>query len=233
MSAPPNPLLSTSPHEWDRLIEAVDPAALLVVIERRMSPALRNLYAPEDVLQEALLHAWRGRTEHEWRGIRSFRAWLVAIIEHRIHDLADRASAAKRDGGRPALPLSMPRDGSTSALSEVPLVASTTPSRLAMYREQTEAMLYALEGLPEDVREIVRLRLFEELTLEEIAVRLGLGPSAVGRRFRKGSELYVRRLRSAIGSHAADGHEGRADRQRCAQRGPRESSRGVEPNDEP
>jgi RNA polymerase sigma factor (sigma-70 family) len=233
VSAPPNPLHSSSPSDWERLIEAVEPAALLILIERRMSPGLRRLYTPEDVLQESLLQAWKSRAEHEWRGIKSFRAWLVAIIEHRIHDLADRAGAAKRDGGRPALSLARHRDGSTTAASESPPAASTTPSRLAMYREQAESMLHALEGLPEDVREIVRLRLFEELTLEEIAAKLGLGPSAVGRRFRKGSELYVRRLRTALGSQTGDARGQREARPGGPQAAPPESSRGVETPDEP
>nr|HPM25550.1 hypothetical protein [Phycisphaerae bacterium] len=68
-----NPLLTDSPGAWDRLLEAVGPAALLAVIELRMSTALKRQYPAEDVLQEALLHAWRDRTRHEWRGVRSFR----------------------------------------------------------------------------------------------------------------------------------------------------------------
>ena len=60
-------------------------------------------------------------------------------------------------------------------------------------------MRQALEELPEEFREIVGLRLFEEQCLEEIAARLSLGVEGVRHRFRKGSELYVRRLRAALG----------------------------------
>ena len=77
---------------------------------------------------------------------------------------------------------------------------STTPSKLAAYREQAEVMRSALESLPEEFRDVVRLRLFEHCALEEIAERLGLGASAVRHRFRKGSELYLSRLRAALGS---------------------------------
>ena len=89
----------------------------------------------------------------------------------------------------------------TSGGPELP-AGSTTPSRLAAYREQAEVMREALEELPEEYRDIVRLRLFEHCALEEIAVRLGIGASAVRHRFRKGSELYLGRLRAALGSQS-------------------------------
>jgi RNA polymerase sigma factor (sigma-70 family) len=183
------------------LIEAVKPASLLLVIERRMSLGLRRAQTAEDILQEALLHAWRDRLRFEWRGIGSFRAWLVTIIDHRIHDAADLSSAAKRDPGRPLVPFTARGAGSTTTSPEARYPAgSTTPSKLAMYREQAEAMRAALDGLPEELREVVGLRLFEQCPLEEIAARLGLGVEGVRHRFRKGSELYVRRLRAALGT---------------------------------
>ncbi len=201
-----NPLLSTSPLVWNRLIEGVEPASLLLVIERRMSAGVRALHTAEDIFQEALMHAWRDRHQFEWRGVKSFRSWLLSIIDHRIHDLADRGAAAKRAGDRPTIAFSALGDGdaatTTSADPGFP-AASTTPSRLAMYREQAETMRLALEGLPEELRDIVRLRLFEQFPLEEIAERMGLGVSAVRHRFRKGSEIYLRRLRAALGSRSA------------------------------
>ena len=199
-----NPLLSPSSQVWQRLIEAVEPASLLVVIDRRMGTSLRAEHTAEDILQEALLHAWRARSQCEWRGIKAFRSWLLTIIDHRLHDLADRASTARRSNGHAIMSLSPVDHGqsTTSAGDALLPPASTTPSRVAMYREQADAMAASLARLPEDLREIVRLRLFEQRPLEEIAARQNLGVSAVRHRFRKGSEQYVRMLRSALTSRS-------------------------------
>lgn len=200
-----NPLLSSSARAWEELVEAMEPASLLLVIDRLMNLASKRVATAEDILQEALLHAWRDRHAFEWRGLRSFRSWLLSIIDHRIHDAADRSSAQKRGGGRPMVPLDdgdARGHGTTSAGTPDIPGGSTTPSRLAAYREQAEIMRKALDRLPEESREIVRLRLLELRTLEEIAAELGIGVPAVRHRFRKGSEVYLRELRLALGSNA-------------------------------
>ncbi|MFN0008732.1 MAG: RNA polymerase sigma factor [Planctomycetota bacterium] len=204
MTDTPNPLLSDSASDWERLIESVDPASLLLVIDRRMTAALKKVVTAEDILQESLLHAWRDRKKFQWQGTRSFRSWLLTIADHRIQDNADRAGADKRGGGRVDLSLAAfgDRNGSTTSEGQALPAGSTTPSRLAVYREQAEVMRAALDGLPEEFRDVVRLRLFEHCALEEIAERLQIGASAVRHRFRKGSELYLGRLRSALGSQS-------------------------------
>lgn len=195
----------SSPAEWERLIAAVDPASLLFVIERRLGAGLRAQYSAEDVLQEALLQAWRSRGELEWRGLPSFRQWLLTIVERRIRDLADLVAARKRGGGLTPVSLDASRGcGVTTAGGDNGFPASTTtPSRLAMYREQADAMQRALESLPEELREVVRMRLFEQRPLLEIAAHLSIGEAAVRHRFRKGSELYVLRLKSELGSQVS------------------------------
>lgn len=191
---------------WDSLVEAVSPASLLVVIESRMSGILRARLSAEDVLQDALLEAWRDRASFTWKGPKSFRRWLVAIVENRLRDAAAFEGADKRGGGTLPVPLDAAAramsDGSGSSSGFIP-PASTTPSRIAVYGEEKRAMLAALESLPDDLREVVRLRLFEQQSLPEIAERLGIGFAAAGHRFRKGTEFYRRLLRAALTSRSA------------------------------
>jgi RNA polymerase sigma factor (sigma-70 family) len=200
-----NPLQTKSPLVWDRLIDAIGPASLLLVIESRMSAALQRQLSPEDIWQDALLHVWRDRAQCRWSGVRAFRAWVLSIIDNRIRDAADRIQAAKRGGGRPpvmfsALERSTAEQSGTAAFAGP--AGSTTPSRVAIYREQAAAMHAALAELPDKSREIVRLRLFEQLPLREIAERVGIDASAVRRRLREGAELYQNRLTAALATRS-------------------------------
>lgn len=191
----PNPLLSEDSRDWERLIELLGPASLLVAIEGRMSAQLRARLSAEDLLQDTLLHLWRDRARIEWRGARAFRTLVLSMADNRIRDAADHEFALKR-GGVTAL-----GEGSQSGSAAARSVAgSTTPSRVAMAREQANAMQAALASLPDDVREVVRLRLFEELSTQEVADRLGLGLSATKHRFLRGAQLYREQLAGVLDS---------------------------------
>lgn len=196
-----NPFVADNPASWDALIDSINPAALLVAIESRMSHSLKKKLSAEDVFQETLLHAWRDRPSVAWQGPRAFRSWLLSIADNRIRDLADREFAQKRGGDAVIVPFHEAGAGeaTTNAASKsLAGMTSTTPSRAAIRREQAAAMSAALAALPVDVREVVRLRLFEQLTMEEIAGQLGIGLSAARHRFRKGAEEYQARLREHV-----------------------------------
>ena len=126
-----NPLLTDDPVRWDRLIAAVNPASVLVVIETRTSPALMRRVAPEDIWQETLLHGWRDRAKCNWHGLRSFRARVLKVAENRIRDAVARQHALKRGGGTGELSLFAVNPGTRSGtVNPFPgPVGSTTPTR--------------------------------------------------------------------------------------------------------
>ncbi len=197
-----NPLLAESASAWDRLIESVNPASLLVVIEHRMNAGLKRRVTPEDIWQETLLQAWRDRKRCEWRGIKSFRSWLLTIIDNRIRDTVAREGAAKRGGGTVTSPFSSLQSSRSSASAFPAGIASTTPSRIAMFQEQAKTIRVVLDSLPDELRDVVRMRLLEQHSIEGIAERLGIGASAVRHRFRKGAELYQRRLSTELATRS-------------------------------
>jgi RNA polymerase sigma-70 factor (ECF subfamily) len=200
-TADDNPLLSDAPRAFEELVEAAGPGSLMMIIEARMSDGLKRRLGPEDIWQEALISAWEGRTQFEWRGPKSFRAWLLAIIENRIRDAVIHEGAAKRGGGTAPVSLAQlagRHSTSGSSAEALALIASTTPSRIAAYREEAAAIRVALEALPDEVREVVRLRMFEQLPIAEVAARLGIGESAVRHRLRKGAALYERRMAAVL-----------------------------------
>lgn len=198
----PLPPAANSPGAWDELVESIGPASILVIIDSRMSTGLKRRLAPEDIWQESLLHAWRDRHQYTHTGPKGFRSWLLTIVDHRIHEAVVREGAQKRGGGLTETPLSNlvgSRDaGGGNSQPPCPL-SSTTPSRVAIYREQAEAMRAALEGLPDDLQAVVRSRLFEQRTLEQTAADLGVTLAAVRYRFARGVEAY----REALHAHFA------------------------------
>lgn len=163
-----------------------------------MGPALLIHASADDVLQETLLAAWNDRARFVGGGPRAFRAWLLAIAEYRIKGLADHHGAGKRGGAVARVGILESRD------QAVNLPNSATPSRLAWHREQADALRIALNSLDDEVREIVLLRVVEQLTLEEIAAQTGWGVSLIRRRLRYGAELLRQKLTSVLGSKAAD-----------------------------
>lgn len=181
-------------HAWEQLLASANPAHLLISIERRMGPALLTHASPDDVLQETLVAAWNDRARFVAGGPRAFRLWLLTIAEHRIKGLADHHRAAKRGGGIAKADILESRD------QAVNLPNSATPSRLARHREQAAALRVALDSLDDQVREIVVLRVVEQLELNEIAQQTGLGTSLIRRRLRHGAELLRQRLTSVLGS---------------------------------
>ncbi len=88
--------------------------------------------------------AWRDRENHDWQGLRSYRAWLLGIAKNRIRNAAEWMDAKKRGGGQEVETFSAllaSRDGSVSALLPP---RSTTPSRMAGHRERADVMETAL-----------------------------------------------------------------------------------------
>jgi RNA polymerase sigma-70 factor, ECF subfamily len=182
------------PARWDQLIEEIRPAAILVVLASSMSKSLRAQCSPEDIWQETLAQAWSSRDQHRWTSSAAFRTWLFEIARNRIRDVARNLDTAKRGAGRPAARFSELEGGRSTAISRMLPPDSVTPSRIAMHTERAAAMQDALAALPPDLEPVVRMHLFEELTMEVIAERLGISVSAAWRRFRKGSELCSEQL---------------------------------------
>ncbi len=179
---------------WDHLIESVGPDSILVVIGNWMGERLKNFCSREDIWQEALLQAWRDRENHQWENLKKFRAWLLAIARNRIHDASERMQAKKRGGDQSTREFSTLSESKDAGVSAILPGRSTTPSRIASYRERATLMEVALSSLDEDHASIVRRYLFEEQPMETIAGDLGIPVSTAWYRFRKGSERYAREL---------------------------------------
>jgi RNA polymerase sigma-70 factor (ECF subfamily) len=168
---PPN-----TPQSLAELLEARR-SQLLSYIERRLGTSLRRKVEPLDVFQEtavAALHAWPALdlTDRDPFG------WLCQIAEQRIIDAHRRFAAHKRAANREVSANVKPVDASRELIDL--LAASLTSASQAFARNERHAQLNAaIEQLPAEAREVLRLRYVEGLPTKEIAAQVGKTDGAV------------------------------------------------------
>lgn len=138
---------------------------LLAFVRARMHPALAQRVAAEDLVQETLLESSRKIEDFEPRGPSAFYRWLVEIARFKMAE-ASRAFQAKKRAAE-------------SPLDAEPAAEATSASGRAMTRERGTLLKEAVDGLPDDQAEAVRLRYLEGLGVAETAERLGRSPAAV------------------------------------------------------
>jgi RNA polymerase sigma-70 factor (ECF subfamily) len=111
----------------------------------------------EDVLQEALLSAWRNAGEYR-RELGSGKAWLTVILRNRALDRLRRESAARLEPSGDAMP--EVEDPSPSALD------------LTISGEAGRRLMTCLDELDEVQKRAILLAYFDGLTHEELAARI-------------------------------------------------------------
>jgi RNA polymerase sigma-70 factor (ECF subfamily) len=119
-------------------------------------------HAAEDLTQETVLRAWRGRGR--LRQPQAVRVWLFRITVNLWRDQLRRGQSRIAQAG----PLPDDHAGSTPA-----------PDRQAAGQEDVRRALAALDRLPERQREVLYLNTCQGLSAAEIATILGIHPDAV------------------------------------------------------
>lgn len=120
----------------------------------------RDRAAAEDLAQDALLRAWRGRDR--LRNPNAARAWLFQIVANLWRDRLRRRSTTEEELIEPAA-----------------VICPAEPARGLEERELVEQALAALDGLPQRQREVLYLHACEGLSIAEVAEALESSPDAV------------------------------------------------------
>ena len=143
---------------------------------------LRQLREPA-LADELFQDVWQRviAARHGWTPEASFSTWLFRIAHNR---LADHWRAQQH---RPPAPA----DGDERA-ARIP--DPDTPERTLSEFEQRRRLQLALDELPSEQREVVLLRLEQELTLEEIGAITGVGRETVKSRLRYAMDKLRARL---------------------------------------
>ena len=164
---PPPPPAPSGRLEFRTLVAECEPRLRAKAIHLCRSARTGSLDA-EDLLQDTYERALRAFATYDAR--QPFQAWLATILVNRFLDFC---RAQKR---HPQEQLTEEMDMARDDEQEAAPWASFT----------LEDVARASERLPEEFRDVVRLRDVDGLSYAEIARRLGIAPMTVGTRLHRG-----------------------------------------------
>lgn len=151
-------------------------------LHRFLVRQLRDASLADEVFQDVWQRVIAARAG--WTPDPTFGAWLYRIARNR---LGDHWRAAKH---RPPAP-----ENADERTARIP--DDDTPERSLSDFEQRRIVQTALDDLPEEQREVILLRLEQELSLEEIGLVTGVGRETVKSRLRYAMDKLRARLSPA------------------------------------
>lgn len=136
--------------------------------------------AAEDLVAETLIGAWQGMARFE--GGCRWTTWLHAILLNRFHRLL------RRNRCRPRLSVDLGEGDRGPAAGTLEGLVDERPTGLdgLSDAECQELLRTALAELPEEHREVLSLRFFEDASLAEIAAALSVPVGTVKSRLHHG-----------------------------------------------
>ena len=147
-------------------------------IRGKIGKQWRSVLDADDVIQVTYLEAFLQIDQLAARDPASFAAWLTRIAENNLRDAIKELGRQKRP--HPEKRLQRPvGEESCLTLLEVLGGTTTTPSRKAARREAADIIQSALDKLPADYGQAVRLYDLEGCSSEQVADTLGRSVGAV------------------------------------------------------
>jgi RNA polymerase sigma-70 factor (ECF subfamily) len=156
-------------------------AYLQVLARAQLGRHLRAKCAPSDLVQQTLLEAHRDFATFQGHHEGELLAWLRRILANNLFNEARRFAAQQRDAAR-EVSLEQVQHGverSSVVMGRCIPADTPSPSQLASQREASVRLADALARLPEDYQTVLLLRVFEELSAEAVAQRMGRTAGAV------------------------------------------------------
>ena len=161
-----------------------DRGALSALVERHYDPLLGYLYRmtrgdrslAQDLAQETFLRALRGISGYNTQ--RPFKPWLYAIATNLVRNHYTSADQRRTD----------------NTDEDVEYGAEDAPDAALLEQAEAQAVIAALDSLPDAQREVIVLYFYQSLSLQAIAETLDIPLGTVKSRL----SIGVGRLRNAM-----------------------------------
>ena len=179
---------------WGRLLELYR-NYLSLLARMEVGQRLQRKLDASDLVQETFLDAHRNFANFEGRTEAQFLAWLRTILAGKVANTIRHYVGTQGRDIRLEQDLSASFDLSSLRLDQLATASVASPSQAAIKREQSVLMADTLQRLPEDYREVILLRHWEELSFPEIAQRMNRTVDSV-------EKLWMRalaRMRQVVG----------------------------------
>ncbi len=146
----------------------------------------------EDATHDAILSALARLDQFEWRGDGSFLAWLLKGAQYGILRRI-RASQTKKRDADAVLPLDA--EGVPEPSTDDP-----TASKVASRHELTDLARESLDLLPPRERDVIILRRYMELPVEEVMIELDLPTAGAVRALLSRAQVRLARIMARGGT---------------------------------
>jgi len=172
-------------------LKSGDPSILPELIQRyqsRLRGYLIRLTSDRELCDDLLQETWMRVLSHgaQFKGESQFVTWLFAVARNLAFDTKRKLARLRQSEPLPE----SGEDWHPSLVSQ-----ERSPIEYCIDKESARVLMEGIRGLNPRHREVLSMRLEQNLSLEEIAHRMGLSLSSVKSRFYRG--LAILRVRLA------------------------------------
>jgi len=158
-------------------------ASIREIANRRIHARIRARVDSSDIVQETYMEAARLLDDFLVRRPMPFSLWLKKTAYQRVAKAQrQHMGTAKRSVNRE---IPMP-DGSSRLLARRIMGSETSPTNAFQRKEHAQRVREALSQLSDGEREVILMRIFEQLTSREAACVLDITPEAAQKRYARG-----------------------------------------------